>query len=181
MLNLNVSSLQHAVLQCSVVTFDLRGAGRSTGHASFTGEPEVADVMVVCRWASDKYGQCILLLGSSEGERACCCCFRPRVGSLLSLFPSISPRAGAPIARYAALPVYVGVGYTFGLPSSLLFGSHYSTVLAWPGPKLFIMGAEDEFTSTKQLEVRAGKAAGVAKVSIVEGVGHFGLEGPAYD
>ncbi|CAI5936664.1 unnamed protein product, partial [Closterium sp. NIES-65] len=66
-------ALQDRVAECRlastglsiVVTFDLRGAGRSTGHASFTGEPEVADVMAVCRWAGEKYAQRILLLGSS--------------------------------------------------------------------------------------------------------------------
>ncbi|CAI5495336.1 unnamed protein product [Closterium sp. Naga37s-1] len=198
----------------NVVTFDLRGAGKSTGHASFTGEPEVADVMAVCRWASEKYGQRILLVGSSAGD--------PTAGSALptlpaggpirghrlplaltptlislpsspSFFPSLrllsnllSPTAGAPIAG-SALPhcpqvdLYVGVGYTFGFFSSLVFGSHYANVLTWPGPKLFIMGAKDGFTSTKTLETKAGKAVGVAKVSIVEDVGHFGLEGPAYD
>ncbi|CAI5500576.1 unnamed protein product [Closterium sp. Naga37s-1] len=143
----------------NVVTFDLRGAGKSTGHASFTGEPEVADVMAVCRWASEKYGQRILLVGSSAG----------------------APIAGSALPHCPQVDLYVGVGYTFGFFSSLVFGSHYANVLTWPGPKLFIMGAKDGFTSTKTLETKAGKAVGVAKVSIVEDVGHFGLEGPAYD
>ncbi|CAI7917672.1 unnamed protein product [Closterium sp. NIES-53] len=348
----------------SVVTFDLRGAGKSTGHASFTGEPEVADVMAVCRWAGEKYGQRVVLVGSSAGERVVLLwssadvprthsylpsssplpppasrphyppfpfppsshppppsptrrrphCWlgaahtaprwtytrssvspgphtHPYFSPILSPFspslrpplhppsspvqerpmqaqpcrtahryiairfpwpshpplflshplpPSLPPppliptlhncrnthcglspaalptggpvhgrrfpltphthplshplppphtpfpHAGAPIAG-SALPhcpqvdLYVGVGYTFGFFSSLVFGSHYANVLTWPGPKLFIMGAKDGFTSTKTLETKAGKAVGVAKVSIVEDVGHFGLEGPAYD
>ncbi|CAI5487441.1 unnamed protein product [Closterium sp. Naga37s-1] len=160
----------------SVVTFDLRGAGRSTGHASFTGEPEVADVMAVCRWAGEEYAQRILLLGSSAGASIAGSALPQPAGG-----PVRAPIAGSALPHCPQVDLYVGVGYTFGFFSSLLFGSHFSTVLAWPGPKLFIMGAKDEFTSTKQLEARAGKAVGVAKVSIVEGVGHFGLEGPAYD
>ncbi|GJP31509.1 hypothetical protein CLOM_g12601 [Closterium sp. NIES-68] len=143
----------------NVVTFDLRGAGKSTGHASFTGEPEVGDVMAVCRWAADKYSQRILLVGSSAG----------------------APIAGSALPHCPQVDLYVGIGYTFGIFSSLLFGSHYAPVLAWAGPKLFIMGAKDEFTTKKQLEARVAKAQGVATTAIVEGVGHFGLEGPAYD
>lgn len=50
------------------VTFDTRGAGRSTGRASLTGFSEVKDVVAVCKWASENLSSDrILLVGSSAG------------------------------------------------------------------------------------------------------------------
>ena len=51
------------------VTFDMRGAGRSTGRASLTGFSEVADVVAVCRWVADTLKpRAVLLVGSSAGR-----------------------------------------------------------------------------------------------------------------
>lgn len=50
------------------VTFDTRGAGKSTGRATLTGFAEVKDVIAVCRWVSQNLGaHRILLVGSSAG------------------------------------------------------------------------------------------------------------------
>lgn len=50
------------------VTFDQRGAGRSTGRSTFTGSAEVNDVVAVCRWVAEKFpNSSILLVGSSAG------------------------------------------------------------------------------------------------------------------
>lgn len=50
------------------VTFDMRGAGKSSGRASLTGFAEINDVIAVCKWVSDNLsvGR-ILLVGSSAG------------------------------------------------------------------------------------------------------------------
>lgn len=50
------------------VTFDMRGAGKSSGRASLTGFAEVKDVIAICNWvcqnlSSDR----ILMVGSSAG------------------------------------------------------------------------------------------------------------------
>lgn len=51
------------------VTFDTRGAGRSTGRASLTGSAEVKDVIYVCQWATRNLSaNRILLVGSSAGK-----------------------------------------------------------------------------------------------------------------
>ncbi|KAK2632428.1 hypothetical protein EUGRSUZ_L01569 [Eucalyptus grandis] len=48
------------------VTFDMRGAGKSTGRPSLTGFAEVKDVIAVCKWACDNLSlRRILLVGSS--------------------------------------------------------------------------------------------------------------------
>jgi hypothetical protein len=53
----------------TAVTFDMRGAGRSTGRASLTGSTEVGDVVAVCRWVAENIKpRGILLVGSSAGR-----------------------------------------------------------------------------------------------------------------
>ncbi|RLN08197.1 uncharacterized protein C2845_PM11G27880 [Panicum miliaceum] len=54
----------------TAVTFDMRGAGRSTGRASLTGSTEVGDIAAVCRWVAENIKpRGILLVGSSAGEK----------------------------------------------------------------------------------------------------------------
>lgn len=51
------------------VTFDMRGAGRSTGRPSITGSAEINDVIAVCQWATQNLSaNRILLVGSSAGR-----------------------------------------------------------------------------------------------------------------
>lgn len=62
------------------VTFDMRGAGRSTGRASLTGSSEVGDVVAVCRWVADTLKpRAVLLVGSSAGR------LTPTIPSILSV------------------------------------------------------------------------------------------------
>jgi len=50
------------------VTFDMRGAGKSTGRASLTGFSEIKDVIAVCKWVCENLSSDrILLVGSSAG------------------------------------------------------------------------------------------------------------------
>ena len=52
------------------VTFDMRGAGRSTGRPSLTGFSEIKDVVAVCKWVCDNLSSDrILLVGSSAGMK----------------------------------------------------------------------------------------------------------------
>ncbi|RVW48597.1 hypothetical protein CK203_009944 [Vitis vinifera] len=52
------------------VTFDMRGAGRSTGRPSLTGFSEIKDVVAVCKWVCDNLSSDrILLVGSSAVVR----------------------------------------------------------------------------------------------------------------
>lgn len=43
------------------------------------------------------------------------------------------------------------------------------------------MGTKDGFTSVKQLQNKLKAAAGRAETHLLEGVGHFQMEGPDYD
>nr|GMD69645.1 putative alpha/Beta hydrolase [Ipomoea batatas] len=142
------------------VTFDMRGVGRSTGKPSLTGFKEIRDVVAVCQWVCRNLDtDRILLVGSSAG----------------------APIAGSAVDQVDQIVGYVSIGYPFGFLASVLFGRHHKAVLKSPKPKLFIMGTQDGFTSVKQLKNKLSGAAGRTESHLVEGVGHFELEGPAYD
>ncbi|KAH9573347.1 hypothetical protein CY35_02G202600 [Sphagnum magellanicum] len=144
----------------TTITFDMRGAGRSSGRPSITGSAEVQDVIAVCKWAVDKLpAPSILLIGSSAG----------------------APIAGSAIDQVKEVVGYVSLGYPFGILASVLFGRHNKACLQSEKPKLFVMGMSDGFTSVKQLENKLKTAAGRIETKLVPGVGHFQLEGPDYD
>ncbi|GMI92386.1 hypothetical protein like AT5G19630 [Hibiscus trionum] len=142
------------------VTFDMRGAGRSTGRASLTGFAEVKDVIAVCNWVSENLSSHrILLVGSSAG----------------------APIAGSAVDQVEQVVGYVSLGYPFGMMASILFGRHHKAILRSEKPKLFVMGTRDGFTSVKQLENKLKSASGHNETHLMEGVSHFEMEGPAYD
>ncbi|MCD7447133.1 hypothetical protein HAX54_023878 [Datura stramonium] len=142
------------------VTFDMRGVGRSTGKPSITGFKEIKDVVAVCKWACENMSvNKILLVGSSAG----------------------APIAGSAVDQVEQIVGYVSIGYPFGLLASVLFGRHHKNLLKSPKPKLFIMGTQDGFTTIKQLNNKLRSAAGRVETHLIEGIGHFELEGPAYD
>lgn len=142
------------------VTFDTRGAGRSTGRPSLTGSAEVKDVISVCQWVTQNLSaNRILLVGSSAGAAI----------------------AGSAVDRINEVIGYVSLGYPFGWTASILFGGHNKALLRSSKPKLFVMGTKDGFTSVKQLENKLKTAAGRNETHLIEGAGHFQMEGPAFD
>ncbi|GLJ21595.1 hypothetical protein SUGI_0401040 [Cryptomeria japonica] len=142
------------------VTFDMRGVGRSSGKASWTGSSEVQDVIAVCKWASQYISaERILLVGSSAG----------------------APIAGSAVDQVEQVMGYVSLGYPFGMMASILFGRHHKAILQSPKPKLFVMGTSDGFTSVKQLKDKLKMAAGRNEIHLIPKAGHFQMEGPAYD
>ncbi|GMY16138.1 Abhydrolase domain-containing protein [Fagus crenata] len=142
------------------VTFDMRGAGKSTGRASLTGFAEIKDVIAVCKWACENLSvDRILLVGSSAG----------------------APIAGSAVDQIEQVVGYVSLGYPFGMFASILFGRHHKAILQFPKPKLFVMGTRDGFTSVKQLTNKLSSAAGRADTHLIEGASHFQMEGPDYD
>ncbi|XP_021675527.1 uncharacterized protein LOC110661248 [Hevea brasiliensis] len=142
------------------VTFDMRGAGSSTGRPSLTGFSEIKDVIAVCKWVCENLStDKILLVGSSAG----------------------APIAGSAVDEIKEVVGYVSLGYPFGMIASILFGRHHKAILQSPKPKLFVMGTRDGFTSVKQLKNKLSSAAGRIETHLIEGAGHFQMEGPAYD
>ncbi|OAY43148.1 uncharacterized protein LOC110620692 [Manihot esculenta] len=153
-------ALRLAIKGFLAITFDMRGVGRSTGKCSLTGLPEIQDVIAVCKWVSQNLpAKKILLVGSSAG----------------------APIAGSAVDQLEEVIGYVSIGYPFGLAASVLFGRHHKAILRSRKPKLFIMGTKDEFTSLQQLEKKLMSACGLVQAHLIVGVGHFEVEGPAYD
>lgn len=142
------------------VTFDMRGAGKSSGKPSLTGFAEIKDVIAVCDWVKDNLStDRILLVGSSAG----------------------APIAGSAVDKIKEVVGYVSLGYPFGLTASILFGRHHKAILKSPKPKLFVMGTRDGFTSVKQLHNKLRSASGRVETHLIQGAGHFQMEGPAFD
>lgn len=96
-------------------------------------------------------------------------------------FGTGAPIAGSAVSQIEQAVGYVSLGYPFGLTASILFGRHHKAILQYPKPKLFVMGTQDGFTSVKQLRNKLSSAAGHVETHLIEGAGHFQMEGPAYD
>ncbi|VFQ84203.1 unnamed protein product [Cuscuta campestris] len=145
----------------TAVTFDTRGAGRSTGRASLTGSAEVNDVVSVCNWAAKNLSaRRIVLVGSSAGAAI----------------------AGSAIDAAEEVAGYVSIGYPFGFTASILLGGHQKAITKSLKPKLFVMGTRDGFTSVGQLEKKVKKMRGEKnETHLIEGVSHFQMEGPGFD
>ena len=92
-----------------------------------------------------------------------------------------APIAGSAVDKALGVVAYVALGYPFGRLASILFGRHNKAILESTKPKLFVMGTNDGFTSVKQLESKLKSAAGRVEMHLVPNVGHFQMEGPAYD
>lgn len=92
-----------------------------------------------------------------------------------------APIAGSAVDLIEQVIGYVSIGYPFGMTASILFGRHHKAILQSPKPKLFIMGTQDGFTSVKQLKNKLSSAPGRVETHLIDGVGHFQMEGPAYD
>ena len=92
-----------------------------------------------------------------------------------------APIAGSAVHQIDKVLAYVSIGYPFGMTASILFGRHHKAILQSPKPKLFIMGTQDGFTSVKQLRNKLSSAAGRVELHLIEGAGHFQMEGPAFD
>ena len=140
----------------AVLTFDLRGSGRSGGSASIFCFAEVNDVLGACRYMHDKFGKPIIILASSAGA-------------------AIGGTAAFQGKDQYDIIGYVGIGYTFGWFASLIFYPHFHYIRNFSRPKLFIQGSLDGFCSPSQLQSVADSMTD-AEVFIINGVGHFELE-----
>jgi uncharacterized protein len=145
----------------SAVTFDFRGVGNSTGSSTWTCSDEVEDVEALCKFLVKSKGvEKIFIVGSSAGASV--------AGSALDSCPQIA--AGCFIA------------YTYGYLSSILFSGHYQKFINSVKPKLMFHATLDGFTSMSQFEDLFNKLKGNQNEKvIVEEVGHFEVEQPAFD
>lgn len=158
----NTKGLAHGF--CSegfvAVAFNLRGVGESTGSGSLCGHSEVSDVVTVCEWAYAEYGKRVWIVAQSAGAAT----------------------AGSAAARadQSAIAGAIFIGYTFGCATSILFGRHYTKILRWPKPQLYIMGTRDCFTTRSTL-LRKLRSRPAASELLFLDVGHFEIESELYE
>lgn len=142
------------------VSFDLRGAGNSSGCCCMwpvpcvSGCPEVADVVAVAAWVREELQRDVWILGVSAG----------------------GPVGAGAIDALECIRGYMSVAYTFGLVTTLLFAPQTVRVLGSAKPKLFIMGNHDMFTSLAAFRLCMGVARRPRSAVLVPGAGHFDLE-----
>ena len=141
-----------------VLCVDTRGAGRSSGAATWTGWDEVKDVRAACRYAGAG-GRNVVLLGTSGA----------------------APFAGTASLSEECCVATVQMGYTCGYLCSVLWRGHFGPYFSSPKPKLFLHGSKDEHTSVPQLKSWIRRAPDAAELEVFEGVGHYELESPSYD
>ncbi|KAH9624254.1 hypothetical protein KSS87_016057 [Heliosperma pusillum] len=92
-----------------------------------------------------------------------------------------APIAGSAVDQIKQVVGYVSIGYPFGMLASILFGRHHKAILQSPKPKLFIMGTQDGFTTVNQLKKKLSSASGRVDTHLIQGAGHFQMEGPDFD
>ncbi len=141
------------------VTFDLRGAGGSTGSSTWTNFEELNDVKAIIDHVAGITEREIVLFGSSGGAAI----------------------AGAALDYSDRVKAVCLIGYTWGWMSSFLFGWAYADLERSIKPKLFVVGDRDEFTSMATYEAKIGALSGVKEMKLIPGKNHFEIEGPAFD
>lgn len=153
-----------SALGYDAVTFDLRGAGESSGQSSYRNKAEKLDVEAVLTYLTTTptvpQDQQIFLVGSSAGAAL--------AGSVIDFSDRI-----------------IGglfIGYTFGFWSSFLFGWAHHYIKQSSKPKLFMVGTADEFTSMSTYYSKIGALSGsLNEINIIEGKNHFQIEDAVYD
>ena len=130
-----------------VLRFNFRGAGLSEGHHD-EGRGEVDDVRAALRWLQSQFNLPILFagfsFGAATGLRAACP--DPRVDALVAL----------------------------GLPLQVEDRSYgYKFLLECSKPKLFVVGAQDQFGPRQELEQLVARVPEPKQLVIIEGADHF--------
>ena len=142
------------------ISFDLRGAGNSSGCCCMypvpilSGCPEVGDVVRVCQWVREELQRDTWICGVSAG----------------------GPVGAGAIGALESIRGYTSVAYTLGLVTTLLFAPQTLRIMTSPKPKLFVMGAHDMSTSVAAFKLWMLMARRPRAAVLVPAAGHFDLE-----
>jgi alpha/beta superfamily hydrolase len=144
----------------TAVTFDLRGAGKSTGSCSYTNFIELNDVKAVVDHIVREMNRDVVIVGSSGGAAL----------------------AGAALDYSDRIQAGLFIGYTWGWWASFLFGWAFEAIESSPKPKLFVVGDNDQFTSMALYEQKIpGLKGPVNEMKLIPGKDHFEIEQVTYD
>jgi len=139
----------------TVIAYNSRGVGGSTGSSSWRGTDEREDVKAVVRYINDVLKiPYVYLVGYSFGAAVAC--------SMAIYLPSVVG--------------YVAVSYPCGFLTRFILGHHITYARRYTGPKLWIIGDQDEFAFVSTIESKFDTLAKPKELEIVRGASHFWLE-----
>ncbi|KAK6925703.1 hypothetical protein RJ641_007422 [Dillenia turbinata] len=142
----------------------MRGVERSTGRSSLFGSAEIVYVVSVCKRVSQNLSFSKILLVDS---------FAGIFSIIRENFDGLGMEHQLPDLQLTRLN-RLWVEYR----ASFLFGRHQKAILQSPKPELFIMGTKDVSSSLKTSSILQ---QAIAETHLIEGIGPFQLETPAYD
>lgn len=152
------NNVTHAVFQKlkskvnTIVMFNFRGVGESSGWSTITGWNERNDVLSVCKYIKtlDNPGSDIYIIGYSAGSAIAC----------------------GVVDELDDIKGYCAIGYPYGWTTSIVFSSHYSKAVSKKS-KLFVIGDYDQFTSVSTLKGFYDTLEGEKEMEVLEGADHF--------
>eukprot|EP01126_Amoeba_proteus_P007974 TRINITY_DN12918_c0_g1_i1.p1 TRINITY_DN12918_c0_g1~~TRINITY_DN12918_c0_g1_i1.p1 ORF type:complete len:238 (+),score=38.36 TRINITY_DN12918_c0_g1_i1:69-716(+) len=155
MYNNVVSSVFKALcrLGYSVLRFNFRGVGNSTGSGSWRGSHERNDVLSCCDYLLAKEIKKIVLVGYSYGAVIASSCAKER----------------DQIVGFAC------ISYPFGPLNWMLLG-HLLKDMDIPKPKFFVMGDQDDFTGEATFLLAYHDLPETKAKILVSGANHFWVE-----
>ncbi|KAI8469828.1 MAG: Alpha/Beta hydrolase protein [Monoraphidium minutum] len=162
--------------------YNMRCAGRSRGKARSSSDPDVDDLVALCRHVLSEPLQAAASGGGGQAGGAPALAPARRV--VLIGYSYGSCVAARALARVPEAVAYVSIGFPLGVLSRLFLGAGdaWAALAGAAAPKLLLIGDADNFTSLAQLEAAAARhaaaapAAGPLDVEIIEGADHFFAE-----
>ena len=134
-------------LQWPVLRFNFRGTGRSDG--THDGKAEAEDVLAARDWLENQYGLPVVLVGFS-------------FGAAMALRSVKLDGHGVRAVAALGLPTHAD-GHNY----------RYSFLKEIRVPKLFLSGADDEYSSPAELETIGAQAAEPWRLILLPGADHF--------
>lgn len=136
----------------TIVAFNFRGVGESTGWSTLTGWNERNDVIAVCKYIKtlENPGTDIYIIGYSAGSAIAC----------------------GVVDELDEIKGYCAIGYPYGWTTSIMFSSHYPKAITKKS-KLFVIGDNDQFTSVSTLKYFYDSLEGDKDFQVLEGADHF--------
>lgn len=160
-----MAALSHALASSTygftVLAFNSRGHGGSTGASSWRGTVEREDVLGAARWLHARLGErsSIAVVGYSFGAAVC--------GAALGQL--CRNAGGAP----AWLRAYVAISYPCGLVSRMLLGAHFAPTVEVALPKLWVCGTRDQFSTATALGKLFARLPEPKDKAVLSGGDHF--------
>jgi len=142
------------------ISFDMRGAGSSSGCSSLgpwpllSGCAEVHDVVAIAEWVNREYNRRVWLVGVSAGASV----------------------AMSALDQSQCIVGFIGIAPVLGILPTVLFGQHTMRLLLSAKPKLIVLGSCDCLTSSACFGLVYALMRSPKAYHIQPCAGHFDIE-----